>query len=151
MTHQDEFPTVGNLKQQARRLRQQLQTRNLDLSHSAALEMVAQQYGFRDWNTLSAKAERPLSNGRPQTLRVGQTLRGTYLGQPFTAELLGLKVFAEGARRRVTLHLHEAVDVVQFDSFSAWRQRITGTIGWDGRSAECTSDGQPQLVLDLPD
>nr|WP_237028953.1 glyoxalase superfamily protein [Phaeobacter porticola] len=59
-------------------------------------------------------------------------------------------MFGDGARRRVTLHLEEPVDVVKFDSFSALRQRINGTIGWDGRSVERTSDGVPQLVLELP-
>ncbi|UWS03827.1 hypothetical protein K4K94_16295 [Phaeobacter inhibens] len=150
-TNPEDLPTIGSLKQQARNLRQQLQARNLTLTHSAALEMVARQYGYKDWNTISAKADRPRPNIPQQTLRVGQMLRGSYLGQAFTAELRGLQVFGEGARRRVTLHLEEPVDVVKFDSFSALRQRISGTIGWDGRSAERTSDGVPQLVLELPD
>ncbi|APG48572.1 glyoxalase superfamily protein [Phaeobacter porticola] len=82
---QRELPTVGILKQQARSLRQQLQARNLMVSHSTALEMVARQYGYGDWNTLSAKADRPRPNTPQQTLRVGQTLEGRYLDQPFKA------------------------------------------------------------------
>ncbi|MFV1440082.1 glyoxalase superfamily protein [Phaeobacter sp. JH20_36] len=147
---QTDLPPIGSLKQQARNLRAQLQARNHTLSHSAALEMVARQYGYKDWNTISAKADRPRPDVAQQALQIGQILRGSYLGQAFTAELRGLQVFAGGARRRVTLHLEQPVDVVKFDSFSALRQRITGTIGWDGRSAECTSDGLPQLVLELP-
>jgi len=38
----------------AKRLRVALKAQNVDLSHSAALEVVAAQLGFADWNTASA-------------------------------------------------------------------------------------------------
>ena len=45
-----------SLKQQAKRLREYLQNRNMDLSHSAALEAVSQMHGYKDWNTATAAA-----------------------------------------------------------------------------------------------
>src|SRR4051794_6609857 len=42
-------------KSMARRLRADLAARNITLSHSEALELVAHQYGVRDWNTLAAR------------------------------------------------------------------------------------------------
>src|SRR5690242_1103197 len=43
-------------KQMAKRLRVDLAARDVALSHSEALEIVAHQYGARDWNTLAARA-----------------------------------------------------------------------------------------------
>lgn len=45
--------TLDDAKRAARVLREQL--RDADLSHSQALEIVARQLGFRDWNTASAR------------------------------------------------------------------------------------------------
>src|ERR1700727_1878724 len=44
-----------NAKTMAKSLRDSLVDRNVSLSHSKCLEIVARQYGFADWNTLSAK------------------------------------------------------------------------------------------------
>lgn len=46
---------LENAKQMAKRLRTSLEARNHEISHSAALEMVAQQLGYKDWNTASAR------------------------------------------------------------------------------------------------
>jgi len=42
-------------KTMAKSLRNSLAGRNVSLSHSTSLELVARQLGFADWNTLSAK------------------------------------------------------------------------------------------------
>lgn len=42
-------------KQQAKRLRTSLAERGVEVTHSEALELVAQQHGARDWNTLAAQ------------------------------------------------------------------------------------------------
>jgi hypothetical protein len=47
--------TQKNAKTMAKTLRDSLVGRNVSLSHSTCLEIVAQQFGFADWNTLSAK------------------------------------------------------------------------------------------------
>ena len=46
-------------KQQAKRLRTSLAERGVEVTHSEALELVAHQYGARDWNTLAAATRRP--------------------------------------------------------------------------------------------
>jgi hypothetical protein len=47
--------TQKNVKAMAISLRDSLVDRNVSLSHSTCLEIVARQFGFADWNTLSAK------------------------------------------------------------------------------------------------
>jgi len=46
--------TIQKAKQMAKTLRASLQVRNQEVSHSAALELVAQQLGYKDWNTACA-------------------------------------------------------------------------------------------------
>ena len=52
-THQQH--SASDPKAMARRLRQTLADRGVEVSHSEALELVAQQHGARDWNTLAAQ------------------------------------------------------------------------------------------------
>jgi hypothetical protein len=47
--------TYQDAKVIAKSLRDFLAARNVSLSHSECLEIVAQQSGFSDWNTLAAK------------------------------------------------------------------------------------------------
>jgi hypothetical protein len=47
--------TQKNAKTMAKSLRDSLVDRNVSLSHSTCLEIVARQFGFDDWNTLCAK------------------------------------------------------------------------------------------------
>ena len=44
-------------KAMAKAMRETLATRNVDISHSEALEIVARQFGVETWNILSAKIE----------------------------------------------------------------------------------------------
>lgn len=46
--------TTEQAKQMAKRLRISLQAQDRDISHAAALELVAQQLGYKDWNTAAA-------------------------------------------------------------------------------------------------
>lgn len=46
--------SIENAKQMAKRLRVSLEACHQEVSHSTALELVAQQLGFKDWNTASA-------------------------------------------------------------------------------------------------
>lgn len=141
MANTKNIASIEELKTQARRLRERLRGAGVKLSHSEALETVAHQHGVKDWNTLHAMA------GNRMRLRVGDRVEGRYLGQSFSAEIRGLTMMGDGSHRRVTLHFDTPVDVVQFDSFSAFRQRVTGEIGWDGRSTRHTSNGEPQLIV----
>jgi hypothetical protein len=49
------MPVQNNAKTMAKSLRDALAERNVSLSHSTCLEIVARQFGFADWNTLTAK------------------------------------------------------------------------------------------------
>ena len=51
--------TCQDAKAMAKSLRDSLAARNVSLSHSECLEIVAQQFGFADWNTLAAKLMTP--------------------------------------------------------------------------------------------
>ncbi len=51
--------TLRDPKAMAKALRQALAERRIDLSHSDSLECVARQLGWRDWNTLAARLDRP--------------------------------------------------------------------------------------------
>lgn len=46
--------SIQQAKQMAKNLRASLEARNQETSHSTALELVAQQLGYKDWNTASA-------------------------------------------------------------------------------------------------
>ena len=142
MTDFSNVPSTDALKLQAKRLRQQLHSSGVAVGHSKSLELVAQQYGARDWNTLQARASNRLQ------LQVGDRVRGRYLGQVFKGEIRGLSLLGDGEHRQITLHFDTPVDVVRFESFSALRQRVKGVIGWDGCSAQKTSDGVPQLIVE---
>lgn len=47
--------SIEQAKQMAKQLRTSLEAREQQISHSAALELVAQQLGYKDWNTASAR------------------------------------------------------------------------------------------------
>jgi hypothetical protein len=49
--------TYKDAKAMAKSLRSSLAARSVLLSHSECLEIVAKQFGFADWNTLSAKVD----------------------------------------------------------------------------------------------
>ena len=138
--------SIQLLKDEARRLRQSLGAGGTILTHSQSLELIAKQKGHKDWNTLYASVGNQ-QEGPP--VRVGQLVEGTYLGQAFTAEVLGVQSQISHGRWRITLDLAEPVDVVKFDSFSAFRRRINATVNSEGKTSEKTSDGIPQLVLKL--
>jgi hypothetical protein len=133
--------SLDALKAQAKRLRQALAEDGDFITHSESLELLAKQLGHRDWNTLHAAAR-----NRRSPPQLGERVSGKYLGQDFSGEVIGVEALSAG-RHRVTINFDEAVDVVTFDSFSAFRKRVTAVIGDDGASAEKTSNGRPQLEM----
>jgi hypothetical protein len=143
MTYQSDLPELSTLKDQARRLRAALEAEGDFITHSDSLELVARQRGYRDWNTLHAAA-----GNRPRDpFTVGARVRGRYLGQAFTGELLAVRRLSDGKAYAVTVDFDEAVDVVRFEGFSNLRKRVSVTLERDGRSAARTSDGQPHMQL----
>lgn len=143
MKNTTSLPTLDELKAQAKRLRTKLETAGTVIGHSKSLELLAHQLGYKDWNTLHAA-----SGNQPQNfLRIGGRVNGHYLGQPFDAEVLGIQSSTGTDRLRLTLLFDKPVDVVTFESFSAFRRRVTCNIGKDFKTVEKTSNGQPQLSL----
>lgn len=141
---------ASGYKQQAKRLRMLMKEQGRVISHGEALELVARQHGFRDWNTLSASAPEkpaPPRNSVPP-LEVGALVNGRYLNQAFVGEILSVTALSDGEHFRITIHFAEPVDVVTFDSFSAFRRRVTATINRDGISPQKTSNGLPQMVIE---
>lgn len=137
------FSPIEQAKRQARELRRQHVGKGQPISHSKALELIANQLGFRDWNTAAAR----LSNHPDIELQVGDHVRGIYLKQPFTARILSVTKQGDGRYFRLSLDLDEPVDVVTFDSFSAFRKRVHGVVNARGDSPARTSDGEPHLSI----
>lgn len=138
------LPTIEALKDQAKRLRADLLAEGNAITHCRSLELLAHQYGFKDWNTLHAKVgNRP----PPCPVELGVKVRGDYLGQAFSADVIGIRTLMSPDRFRVTLQFDEPVDVVTFDSFSNWRRRVSCVIDRSGKTVEKTSDGRPHMQL----
>jgi catechol 2,3-dioxygenase-like lactoylglutathione lyase family enzyme len=107
-------------KQMARRLRADLSARGVETSHAEALELVAHQYGARDWNTLAARlpAERAASGAGPAIpiLRIFDRTKTVefyvdYLGFTLDWEHGGeadhSPLYAQVSRDAAVLHLSE--------------------------------------------
>lgn len=145
MTESPFLPSIETLKDQAKHLRARLEADGVSIGHSQSLERLAHQYGYKNWNTLHAA----VGNRLPVSpVALGGRVRGRYLGQAFAATVIGVQILTPG-RYRVTFDFDEAVDVVTFDSFSAFRKRVSCTIDDNGMTAEKTSNGLPHLRLDL--
>lgn len=141
-----ELPTIESAKAHAKRLRTSLGRTGTEISHSKALELVAEQHGYRDWNTLYAA----IGNRQPgPPVSVGQTVTGDYLGKPFRGEVLGVRSMGQHELYRVTLRFDEPVNVSAFDSFDVLRRQVSANIGRNGITAEKTSNGLPQMALNL--
>ncbi len=136
-----QIPSRDVLKAQAKRLRADMKTNGTEMTHATALETVAHQWGMRDWNTLVAKASKNDIHWYP-----GQRTAGRYLGHPFTGVIKAARLASSGFWS-LTVRLDEAIDVVESDQFTSFRQQINTTINPDGRSAQKTSNGQPHMVI----
>lgn len=143
------LPSVEALKAQARRLRETLAAGGTTLGHAQSLELVARQLGYRDWNTLHAAADRPRPNRPRPPVALGDRVSGRYLGQPFAGVVRALRELHGGGLYELTLQFDDPVDVVTFESFSSFRQRVTATVDANGVSPRRTSNGAPHLQLDL--
>lgn len=113
------------------------------LSLAAALESVAKEMGFRDWNTASAR----LSNAAAASWQVGERVSGQYLKRPFKGRIHGVRELQAGSGFEVTIQFDDPVDVVDWESFSAHRQRVTAMVSPEGISWAKTSDGVPHLIV----
>lgn len=140
------IPSINFLKTQAKRLRADLMNDGVPVGHSRSLELLAHQYGYRDWNTLHARA-----GNQPARSPVapGDRVAGHYLGQSFDGMVTGVEHTVTAGRYRVSIRFDDPVDVVTFSSFSNLRQRVRCVIDAKGVTKEKTSNGLPQLTLRL--
>ncbi|PWK76054.1 glyoxalase superfamily protein [Aminobacter sp. AP02] len=137
-------------KTNARRLRGALATEGISISHAKALELVARQEGARDWNTLAArpsetKTESAIS-GVP--FAVGETVSGTFNGNPAKGRVIGLEETIKPDLWRVTIAFNPPVDVSTSKLFSSERRRIQMVVGADGRSRRLTGTETGVMALE---
>ncbi|WND02951.1 glyoxalase superfamily protein [Temperatibacter marinus] len=135
--------TLHSFKAQAKALRQKLIITNPDITHSQCLELIAHENGYKDWNGLSAFCQRQDSC---PVFSEGSRVSGDYLSQAFTGTIIAMNEMAHN-HYKITLLFDESVDVVQFDSFSSHRQRVTALVTKDGVGIEHTSDKIPHLII----
>ncbi len=134
--------TLETYKQQAKTLRTELGSTRI--SHAEALELVAKQHGFRNWNTLhGALGNRPIVCSYTPGARVS----GYYLGHSFKGTVKSSARWGQDGHTRLTIRFDEPVDVVEFESFSAFRQQVSAVVGQDGISPQRTSKGVAHLVI----
>lgn len=135
--------TTTDLKTEARQYRATELEAGRPVSHAQSLEMVARFHGFRDWNTASGI----LPVTRSPAFAISQRISGTYLKQPFEGTIISVTSLGAGDMFRLTVQFDEPVDVVAFDSFSAFRQRVQAVVTREGVSPNRTSDGEPHMVI----
>ena len=136
-----DIPSAVTLKAEAKVLRDAAARNGAPITHGAALEQVARQPGYRDWNTAVAA----LPTGAQQGFAIGQRVAGSYLKQPFTGTVLALALMPDMQHIKVTVQFDTPVDVVTSELFSAFRQRVTATVDKRGISPAKTSDGEPHM------
>ncbi|ASM71887.1 MULTISPECIES: glyoxalase superfamily protein [Roseobacteraceae] len=141
---ENHLPSRDVLKAQAKRLRADLAAQGTPISHARALETLAHQWGARDWNTLSAR----LGNDAPAGFTPGMAVTGRYLGHYFTGQVKAARMLAQG-HWQLTLRFDRPVDVVTSALFSNFRQQLNCTVDASGASPRKTSNGQPQMVIDM--
>ena len=136
-----QIPSRDVLKAQAKRLRADMKTNGTEMTHAAALETVAHQWGMSDWNTLAAKADVSEIQWHP-----GQRATGRYLGHRFTGIIKAARLASSGFWS-LTVRFDEAIDVVESELFTSLRQQINTTVNADGKSPQKTSNGQPHMMI----
>ena len=133
------LPTLRKAKAMAKSLRAE----TVGLSHAQALEHIAKDHGFHDWNGFHAA----ISDLVPAEISAGMRVTGRYLSHVFNGVIIQATPQDPGWTR-LDIKLDVPVDTVRFASFQNMRSRIVGVIGPDGYSKERTSDGEPHLMLD---
>lgn len=132
---------IHDLKAQAKRLRAYLATKNIELNHSASLEAMAAQHGYRDWNTLSA------TFGEECWPSVGDRVKGTYLGHPFTGIIRSAHITKNEGIRRYHFQFDNAIDVVKSEHFNNLRKRVSADLNTDLVSVNMKWEPDGILVL----
>ena len=143
-----ETDATEQFKAQAKRLRKALAARNVAVSHTGSLELLAQSHGYRDWNTAIAMARRNIPTN-VSDLGIGKRFAGSYLGHAVTGLIRSVTATPVGGVFRVEVHLDEAVDVVASKRFTGFRQRIGARINEHCEPVLTNGTPGPGLSIDL--
>jgi len=135
--------TRDQAKARAKAIRARFATENQHISYSAALERVAAEQGYANWNVMSSR----LSNTPEVPVQVGDRVEGSYLKQPFSGTIAAVKNIGQGTAFEISIDFDTPVDVVEFESFSNFRRRVSTKIKPGGVSFNKTSDGVPQMIV----
>ncbi len=135
------YQSINAAKAAANRLRTDRADRGEPISHAQSLERIAKTSGFRDWNTMAAAIGQ---NG----WNAGDRVTGRYLSHAFAGRIVTATT-PENGWQSVEIALDHPIDVVTSEKFSNNRSRLFGAVGPKGHSNERTSDGLPQLIIDL--
>lgn len=141
--------TNHDYKTNARRLRDALAADGIAISHAKALELVARQEGARDWNTLAARPAESKTDSTTMSVpfSVGETVSGTFNGNPAKGRVIGLEETIKPDLWRVTVAFNPPVDVSTSKLFSSERRRIQMVVGADGRSRRLTGTETGVMAL----
>ncbi len=140
------LPSLDQLKLQAKRLRSQMVGDTTPLTHSQSLELLAHQYGYKNWNILHAAVG---NQPPPAPVSLGARVSGYYLGLRFEGEIIAVRAMEHTSRFDITINFDQPMDVVKFDGMTNFRRRVSSAIGLDGKSVEKTSDNIPVMQLDI--
>jgi hypothetical protein len=143
MSYSLDTPSVSTLKSEAKALREERAKAGTPIGHSAALEAVAHQHGYRDWNTAAAA----LPDRIHVPVQVGQKVKGAYLSRPFTGLVVAVKMLADMQHYAVTVNFDEPVNIWKGELAKAFRKRVTATVNLRGISPAHTSDGEPHMRI----
>lgn len=141
--------TADDLKAQAKRLKEHFSAQNITLSHSEALEALAKQHGFKNWNVLSAnlKPKLKIGNNTPNWPTLDGKISGTYLGHTFTGTVLRINVTNMDHIRRYKIHFDAPVDVVKSKFFTNYRQRINCFLNENMHSTNFKGERDNLLII----
>jgi hypothetical protein len=144
MTFSLDTPSTATFKAEAKALRAERALAGAPISHGAALEEVARNHGYRDWNTAAASIPERVAS----PVQVGQRVRGTYLGQPFVGLVIGVNLLSSMQHYEVTVKADKPIDVSKSALIGPiWRHRLRSTVDLHGVSVSHTSDGEPHLRI----
>lgn len=135
--------SAQTLKAEAKALREERFRAGETLSQGAALEAVARNHGYRDWNT--ARASVPDRVAVP--FQVGNKVSGRYLDQPFVGRLIGVQLHGDMRHYTVTILFDTPVNVTPTFTFAALRHRVMSTVDIHGISPALSGNGHPQMVI----
>jgi hypothetical protein len=114
-------PNTEHAKKLAKLLRDDLAAAGFSIPHSLALELIAHQFGAKDWNLLAAAVGRPGRSASPEVGPGVPVLRvmSVELALPFYVDYLGFKLdwehrfepglplYVQVSRSQAVLHLSE--------------------------------------------